>query len=70
MEGEGKPLPDRPGDTCITAGDALVIRIMAGADVIPEEITLKKRAAEQCARLATLTDEAARKVKVARLADL
>ncbi len=43
---------------------------MAGAGVIPEEITLKKRAAEQCARLATLTDQAARKVKVARLADL
>jgi hypothetical protein len=70
LAGEGKPLPDRPGDAFVSAGDAVGFRIMAEAGVLPEEITLKKQAAEQRAHLATLTDEAARKAAMAKLAQL
>ena len=70
LEGEGKPLPDRPGDAFVSAGDAVGFRIMAQAGVLPEEITLKKQVAEQQALLATLTDETARKAAMAKLADL
>lgn len=70
LEGEGKPLPDRPGDAFISAGDAVGFRIMAEAGVLPQEITLKKQAATQRAHLATLTDEAARKTAMAELARL
>lgn len=70
LEGEGKPLPDRPGDAFVSAGDAVGFRIMAQAGVLPEEITLKKQVAEQQALLATLTDAAARKAAMAKLADL
>jgi len=68
LPGEGKPLPDRPGDAFVPAGDAIGFRIMAEAGVLPEEIVLKKQAAAQRALLATLTDETARKDAMAELA--
>lgn len=68
LKGEGKPLPDRPGDAYISAGDAIGFRIMAEAGAVPEEITLKKQAALQRAHLATLTDPAERKEAMAALA--
>ena len=70
LQGEGKPLPDRPGDAYISPGDAMGFRIMAEAGVLPEEITLKKQAAAQRAHLATLTDEGQRKAAMAELARL
>ncbi len=70
LEGEGKPLPDHPGDAFVSAGDAVGLRCMAQAGVLPEEITLKKQAAAQRAHLATLTDEAERKAAMAELARL
>lgn len=66
LEGEGKPLPERPGDALVSAGDALGFRIMAEAGVLPEEIVLKKAAR---AELAQATDPQARKALMARLAD-
>jgi hypothetical protein len=70
LQGEGEPLPDRPGDAYISAGDAIGFRIMAEAGVLPEEITLKKQAAAQRSHLATLTDAAERKLAMAELARL
>lgn len=70
LKGEGQPLPDRPGDAFVSPGDAMGFRIMAEAGVLPEEILLKKQAAAQRAHLATLTDEAARKVAMAALAQI
>jgi hypothetical protein len=70
LKGEGKPLPDRPGDPFVSAGDAVGFRIMAEAGVLPEEIRLKKQAAAQRAHLARLTDEAERKAAMAELARL
>lgn len=70
LQGEGKPLPDRPGDAFISAGDAVGFRIMAEAGVLPEEIMLKKQAQAQREKLAGLTDAAARKAAMAELARL
>ena len=70
LEGEGKPLPDRPGDAFVSAGDAVGFRLMAEAGVLPEEIILKKAAQAQRAHLATLTDAAERKAAMAELARL
>lgn len=70
LDGEGKPLPDRPGDAFVSPGDAVGFRIMAEAGVLPEEIALKKRVAAQRAHLASLTDPDARKAAMAVLADL
>lgn len=70
LEGEGKPLPDRPGDALIDAGDAVGFRIMAEAGVLPEEIVLKKQVAAQKVHLARLTDATERNVALAELARL
>jgi hypothetical protein len=70
LAGEGAPLPDRPGDAFVDPGDAIGFRIMAEAGVLPEEITLGKAIAEQKTILADLTDPAARKVVMAKLAHL
>ncbi len=70
LSGEGKPLPDRPGDALIDPGDAVGFRIMAESGVLPEEITLKKAVAAQKARLSTLTDPDARRAAMAELARL
>jgi Domain of unknown function (DUF1992) len=68
LAGEGKPLPDRPGDAFVSAGDAVGFRIMAEAGVLPEEIVLKKAAAAKRAELAGLTDPDARRRAMADLA--
>jgi Domain of unknown function (DUF1992) len=70
LEGEGKPLPDRPGDAFVSPGDAVGFRIMAEAGVLPEEIVLKKQVLAQRAHLATVADEAERKTAMAELARL
>ena len=70
LAGEGKPLPDRPGDAFVSAGDAVGFWIMAETGVLPEEITLKKQAAGLRAHLGKLTDETARKAIMADLAKI
>ena len=70
LAGEGKPLPERPGDAFVSAGDAVGFRVMAEAGVLPEEITLKKHAAGLRAHLATLTDASERKAAMAELAQV
>ncbi|RYI03128.1 MAG: DUF1992 domain-containing protein [Acetobacteraceae bacterium] len=70
LAGEGKPLPDRPGDAFVSPGDAVGFRIMAEAGVLPEEIRLKKQVLAQRKVLAGLTDDAERKAAMAELARL
>ncbi len=70
LEGEGRPLPDRSGEAHLDAGEATGLRMMAEAGVLPEEIALKKLAAEARTRLGTLTDPDARRAAQARLAEL
>ncbi len=70
LAGEGEPLPHRPGDAFLDAGEAAGFRIMAEAGVLPEEIVLKKRVIAVRERLAALTDPAERKAAMLELADL
>ncbi|WGW03711.1 DnaJ family domain-containing protein [Tropicibacter oceani] len=41
LEGEGKPLPKRPGDALVDPGEAVGFRIMAEAGALPAEVKLK-----------------------------
>lgn len=68
LAGEGKPLPYRPGDAYVSAGEAVGARVMAEAGVLPREITLKKQLLTLKDRLATETDPARRKQIMAELA--
>lgn len=70
LEGEGKPLPDRSGEAHLDAGEAAGFRMMAEAGVLPEEILLRKKIEAHKARMAIMTDEAARKAAMAELAHL
>ena len=67
LEGEGKPLPDRPvADTGVSAG----FRIMAQAGVLPEEIVLKKQVIAAQERLAGLPEGPERDALLAEIARL
>lgn len=70
LAGEGKPLPDRPGDAFVSAGEAAGFRLMAEAGALPEEIRLKKEALALADQLAALPDGPDRKALQARLANL
>lgn len=70
LAGEGKPLPDRPGDAYISAGDAIGHRIMAEAGALPEEITLKRALDAARAAWRDATDPAEKKRRMAEIADL
>lgn len=70
LEGEGKPLPDRPGDAFIDAGDAVGHRIMAEAGALPEEITLKRALDAARKAWADEADPTRKKEKMAAIADL
>ena len=67
LEGEGQPLPDRPGDAFVDAGDAAGFRIMAEAGVLPQEIEIKK---DLDALLQQLKGRQATEAEMAKLADL
>ncbi|MGP6087923.1 J-domain-containing protein [Antarctobacter jejuensis] len=70
LEGEGKPLPNRPGDALVDAGDAAGFRIMAEAGALPEEIRLKAQLDQARADWQAASDPAEKKRLMARLADL
>ncbi|GGD39684.1 DUF1992 domain-containing protein [Sinisalibacter lacisalsi] len=70
LAGEGKPLPDRPGDAFIDPGDAIGHRIMAEAGAMPEELKLKARLDEARKAWAAATDPADKKRLMTAIADL
>ena len=67
LEGEGKPLPDRPAGE---DGTAVGFRIMAQAGVLPEEIVLKKQVIAAQERLAGLPEGPERTALLAEIARL
>lgn len=67
LEGEGRPLPDRPMERDATAAG---FRIMAQAGVLPEEIVLKKQVAAAQERLAGLPEGPERAALLAEIARL
>lgn len=70
LAGQGKPLPNHPGDAFVSPGEALGARVMAEAGVLPREIELKKRMLALQQELATETDPARRKPLMAELAQM
>ncbi|MEM7490759.1 MAG: DUF1992 domain-containing protein [Pseudomonadota bacterium] len=42
LSGEGAPLPDRTGEAGLSVGDAVGMRMMAQAGVLPQEVVLKR----------------------------
>jgi len=70
LAGEGKPLPDRPEDAMVSAADSAGFRIMAQAGVLPEEIQIKKMIEAHRLYMNTLTEGAARKAAMEKLAQL
>ena len=70
LEGEGKPLPHRPGDAFVDAGEAVGARIMAEAGVLPREVELKKRMLALQEAYAAETDPDKRRAIMAELAQV
>jgi len=70
LAGEGKPLPDRPGDAFIDPADAVGHRIMAEAGALPEEITLKHALDAARKAWSRASDPAEKKKRMAEIADL
>lgn len=70
LTGEGKRLPDRPGDALIDAGDAAGYRIMAEAGALPEEIRLKAQLDAARADWQAASTEADKRRHMGRIADL
>jgi len=70
LAGEGKPLPDRPGDAFIDAGTAVGHRIMAEAGALPEELRLKAALDEVRTAWQAEPDPAAKKALMAKIAEL
>jgi hypothetical protein len=70
LEGEGRPLPDRPGDALIDPGEAVWFRIMAEAGALPEEVGLKAQMDAARADWQAATDPDEKKRLMARIADL
>ncbi len=70
LEGEGKPLPNRPEEALIDSGLAAGHRIMAEAGVRPEEFDIKEKLDAARRVYASLTDPAEKKAAMAKIADL
>lgn len=67
LEGEGRPLPDRPIETDSTAAG---FRIMAQAGVLSPEIVLKKQVIAARARLSDMPEGPERAALLAEIARL
>ncbi|MCR8549906.1 DUF1992 domain-containing protein [Salipiger sp. P9] len=70
LAGEGKPLPDRPGDAMIDPGDAVGFRMMAEAGALPEELKLKAQLDAVRASWQAAEDPAEKMRLMAQLADV
>ena len=70
LAGEGKPLPDRPGDAFISGADAAGHRIMAEAGALPEELRIKAELDTARTALRAAVGSPGEKAAMARVADL
>jgi hypothetical protein len=70
LEGEGKPLPYRPGDALVDAAEAAGYRMMAEAGALPEEFRLKAELDAARKLYAEREDEAEKRQLMALIADL
>lgn len=70
LDGEGKPLPDRPVETSEQAAVSAGMRVMAEAGVMPEEFDLKKALDAARKAYSATTGEEDKKALMSRIADL
>lgn len=70
LEGEGRPLPERPEAPFVDAGEAVGYRIMHDHGALPEEIGLRKAVEAAKADYARATGPEDRKAAMARIAEL
>ena len=70
LAGEGKPLPERPGDAFVDPALAAGHRIMAEAGVVPAEFTLKEQLEAARRVYDTMADPQERTAAMAHIADL
>jgi hypothetical protein len=70
LEGEGKPLPDRPEAAYVDAGEAVGYRIMHEHGALPEEITLRKAVEAAKAEYAKAGTPDEKRAAMARIAEL
>ncbi len=66
---EGKPLPSRPEESLLDAGEAVGYRIMAEHGALPEEIILRKALDAAKADYAKAETEAEKRAAMARIAE-
>ncbi|MCU4653222.1 DUF1992 domain-containing protein [Roseibacterium sp. SDUM158016] len=70
LEGEGRPLPERPEAAFVDPGEAVGYRIMHEHGALPEEIELRKAVEAAKADYAAAEGEDARRKAMARIAEL
>lgn len=70
LEGEGRPLPDRPEAAFVDPGEAVGDRIMHDHGALPQEITLRKAVEEAKADDATAVAPEDKRAAMARIAEL
>ncbi|TDL81502.1 DUF1992 domain-containing protein [Palleronia sediminis] len=68
LKGAGKPLPASSVDSGLDPIEAAGFRIMKQEGVVPAEVQLRRKLAEDRARLAATTDPEARRAAMAELA--
>ncbi|AHM04125.1 hypothetical protein roselon_01759 [Roseibacterium elongatum DSM 19469] len=70
LEGEGKPLPDRPEGAFVSAGEAVGYRMMAEHGALPEEIELRRAVEAAKAAYAEAKTDHEKRRAMARIAEL
>jgi Domain of unknown function (DUF1992). len=70
LEGEGRPLPDRPEAALVDAGEAVGYRIMHEHGALPEEIELRKAVEVAKADYAKAETPEEKRAAMARIAEL
>ena len=70
LEGEGKPLPERPEAALVDPGEAVGYRIMHEHGALPQEIELRKAVEAAKAAYAAAGGDADRRAAMARIAEL
>lgn len=70
LEGEGRPLPDRPETAFVDPGEAVGYRMMHDHGALPEEITLRKQVEEAKADYARAGTPEDKRAAMARIAEL
>ncbi|KPQ16434.1 MAG: protein of unknown function containing DUF1992 domain [Rhodobacteraceae bacterium HLUCCO18] len=70
LEGEGRPLPDRPEAAFVDAGEAVGYRIMHEHGALPEEIALRKAVEAAKADYAKAETPEDKRTAMARIAEL